>query len=116
MNDDNNYDVDDDDDDDRVGDGDVAEVYDENLAPESFGPQPIDFEPERPFTVPVAPPSFNALGVADFELSPEGQGEESTNFGLRGVYTSDRARPTSYAVGDLKRNINIANKIVSLSC
>ena len=50
------------------------------MTPERFGPQPIDFEPERPFTVPAAPPAFNSVEVesVDFELSPSGQGEDES--------------------------------------
>ena len=65
--------------DDDHGNDDVTDEEhfddDDHLVPERFGPQPIDFEQEKPFTVPVAPPSFNSIETADFELSPQGQGQ-----------------------------------------
>ena len=56
----------------------------EELAPEHFGPQPVDYEPEVGYELPVAPPAYSSVQALDQELSPEGQGENGATFVLKG--------------------------------
>jgi len=55
---------------------------DEELVPEHFGPQPVDYEPEVGYDLPAAPPAFSSIQSLDHELSLEGQGKNGQPFVL----------------------------------